>query len=118
MIFAITPKYIPNLDIISSIEKGLKNVQNQEDVNLTRSKITQILYNAKLPSSNLNPEELQALKELRSDQSINIMKSNKGNASVVMNTTDYDRKLLNVLNDSSVYKINIKLISVIKYSER
>jgi len=59
-------------------EKKLKNVKNQAEVDLAQSKITQILSYTKLPSSNLSNDEMKALKELRLDNSIRIMKADKG----------------------------------------
>ena len=97
--FALTPKSIPRLDMVASAEKGLRNVRNQAEVELARSKITQIIFNARIPTPNLSAEERKTLKELRSDSNIKIMKADKGNCTAVMNTKDYDDKLLALLND-------------------
>ena len=72
---------------------------------MARSKITQIIFNARVPPPNLSAEERKALKELRSDSNIKIMKADKGNCTVVMNTKDYDDKLLALLNDCKVYRV-------------
>ena len=73
---------------------------------MARSKITQIIFKARVPPSNLSAEERKALKELLSDFNIKIMKADKGNCTVVMNTKDYDNKLLlALLNDCEVYRI-------------
>ena len=103
--FAITPQHIPRLDIIASVEKGLRSIRNQAEVVLARSKITQIVRNAKLPQPNLSKDEMEALKELRSDTSIKIMKADKGNATVVMDSQEYEYKLLSLLNSRDVYQI-------------
>ena len=81
--FAITPQHITRLDIIASVEKGLRSIRNQAEVVLACSKITQIVRNAKLPQRNLSKDEMEALKELRSDSSIKMMKADKGNVTVV-----------------------------------
>ena len=91
--------------MVASAEKGLRNVRNQTEVELARSKITQIIFNARVPPPNLSAEERKALKELRSDSNIKIMKADKGNCTVVMNTKDYDDKLLALLNDCRVYRV-------------
>ena len=44
-------------------------------------------------------------KKLQSDSNIKIMKVGKGNCTVVMNTKDYDDKLLALLNDCEVYRV-------------
>ena len=51
--FAITPKWIPVLEIMASVEKDFKNVPNQSVVELARSKITQVLSNSRLRPPNL-----------------------------------------------------------------
>ena len=103
--FAITPQHIPRLDIIASVEKGLRSIRNQAEVVLARSKITQIVRNGKLPQPNLSKHEMEALKELRSDTSIKIMKADKGNAAVVMDSQEYEYNLLSSLNNRDVYQI-------------
>jgi len=70
---------------------------------LARSKITQILSNTKMPPLNLSNDEMKALKELRSDNSIRIMKADKGNVTVIMDRQDYEDKLIYLLNDRNVY---------------
>ena len=72
---------------------------------MARSKITQIIFNARVPPPNLSAEERKTLKELRSDSNIKIMKADKENCTVVMNTKDYDDKLLALLNDCEVYRV-------------
>ena len=87
--------------MVASAEKGLRNVRNQTKVELARTKITQIIF----PPPNLSAEERKALKELQSDSNIKIMKADKGNCTVVMNTKDYDNKLLALLNDCEVCRV-------------
>ena len=102
---ALTFKNIPHLYLVASAEKGLRNVRNQTEVELARSKITEIIFNARVPPPNLSAEERKVLKELRSDSNIKIIKADKENCTVVMNTKDYDDKLLALLNDCEVYRV-------------
>ena len=90
--------------MVASAKKGLRNVRNQTEVELAHSKITQIIFNTRVPPPNLS-EERKTLKELRSDYNIKIMKVDIGNCTVVMNTKDYDDKLLALLNDCEVYRV-------------
>ena len=55
-------------------------------------KITQIIFDVRVPSPNLSAEERKALKELRSDSNIKTMAADKGNCTVVMNAKDHDDK--------------------------
>ena len=56
-----------------------------------------MLRNARLPKDNVTREHRKALKELREMSDIVVLPADKGNATVVMACTDYDRKLMNML---------------------
>ena len=90
--FAITPRALPKEKIIQEIEPALSRLPKQAG-NQARVQITEVLRRAKLPKSNLNTKELKALKELRQDNSIHILKTDKGNATVILDRTDYDQKV-------------------------
>ena len=47
--FAITPKFLPKLDIINGIEAGLHKVREEAAVKITRSKVSEISKSAKSP---------------------------------------------------------------------
>ena len=102
--FAVTPNSAPYADILASVEKGLKSVKNQAKVQLARCKVTQILKNSKVPPKNLSSEESRALKELQLDTSIKIMKSDKGNATVILDSHVYEKKMLKLLQNSQIYQ--------------
>ena len=87
--FAITPKFIPKLYIINGVEAGLRKVRSEAAVQIARSKVSEILKSAKPPQRNITHEEEEALKELKKDESSVILKADKGNATVVMNATEY-----------------------------
>ncbi len=53
----------------------------------------------------MSPTELKALKDLRHDSSIHILKADKGNATVIMNRTDYDGKVKEILSTSTYRKL-------------
>ena len=115
--FAVTTDAIPHSEFVASVEKGLQNVKNVDKVALARSKIVQILKNSKLPPKNITTAEVQALKELRSDPTIKIMNSDKGNATVILDSNTNDKKMLNMLSDPEVYRpilSNSKPISTIQ----
>ena len=54
--------------------------------------------------SNLNRYELQALSDLRKNKDIIIKKADKNSGIVVMNRSDYETKIYNMLHDPLVYK--------------
>ena len=87
--FAIAPFQIPTLDFVSGVEFGLRQVEDVAQVVIARSKVTEILKTAKPPKSNLSKEEKMALQQLKSDTTIKILKANKGNLTVVMDSFVY-----------------------------
>ena len=66
------------------------------------------LQNARKPRPNLGKEQREALKKLREDDSIVILPADKGNATVVLNKEDYEKKVENILDgrDYEVVKTN------------
>ncbi|KAI5644679.1 hypothetical protein NE865_03331 [Phthorimaea operculella] len=69
-----------------------------------RQDIAVILRKARLPTSNATAAERQALKALRENKEVLVLKADKGNATVVMDTTEYDHKIQALLEDVNVYK--------------
>ena len=102
--FAIAPKTLPAMNITSAVEKGLKPLWNSPSFDIARAKITQILSNWRPPTPNLTEEEFKALKQLQQDKTITILKSDKGNATVVMDKNDYEEKMLMLLADNKTYE--------------
>jgi len=113
--FALSPKTIPVLEIAASVEKGLKNIRNKPvgEIEMARSRIAQVLHNSTPPTPNVSPQEINALNNLKSDNSIIILKADKGNTTVVMDKDDYVSKILQLINDTNTYrKIKMKPNSI------
>ena len=75
------------------VEAGLRKVRDEAAVQIARSKVSKILKSSKPPQRNITHEEEEALKELKKDESIVILKADKGNATVIMNATEYNDKI-------------------------
>jgi hypothetical protein len=58
---------------------------------------------SKPPKLNLSKEQLHSIRRLNDNPDIIVLKADKGNATVIMNTSDYDSKILDLLS-SSTYK--------------
>ena len=101
--FATTSKFVPKLLIINGVEAGLRKVRDETVVRIVRSKVSEILKSAQPPQGNITHEKEEALKELKKNENIVILKADKGNAKVVMNAADYNDKINCLLSDSSVY---------------
>ena len=110
--FANTPKFVLKLDIVNGVEVSLRKVRNEGALQIARSKVSEILKSAKPPLRNITHQKEEVLKELKKDDNIVILKADKGNATVVMNATDYNNKINCLLRDSSVYsKLSKKIDS-------
>ncbi|KAL0870054.1 hypothetical protein ABMA27_006218 [Loxostege sticticalis] len=105
MNFALTPKRIPYENIICGVEETIiRNKVPPTDADILRQDVAVILRKSRLPKSNITAEERRALKDLRQNKDILVLKADKGNATVVMNTGDYDGKIRSMLEDTTVYK--------------
>lgn len=103
--FAPTMKRIPYEKVIGNVEEVVRyNKIPSSDAECLRQDIAFVLRHAKLPGPNITNEELLALRVLREDADLIILKADKGNATVVMNVTEYDVKIQSLLNDANTYK--------------
>jgi hypothetical protein len=101
--FAVTPKVIPKLEIASCIEANISKIP-EKDRMAVRSEVCNILKSARIPRRNVTREELSAIQRLKKDSNIVIMKADKGNCVVVLNKSDYDTKMSDLLSDPDTYK--------------
>jgi hypothetical protein len=90
--FAIALETVPLENIVCSIEDGIKNLSD-EDKDSIRQDCALILKNAKPPKNNIIKNEHEAIKNLRNNKNIMILKADKGGATVVMNRMDYNTKM-------------------------
>ncbi|XP_063385554.1 uncharacterized protein LOC134671624 [Cydia fagiglandana] len=101
----MTPKRVPYETVICGVEEAItRNKVPSCDAEELRQDVAVILRKAKLPKSNTTAEERSALRDLKENEDILVLKADKGNATVVMNSTDYDSKIRHLLDDSLVYK--------------
>ena len=62
-----------------------------------------MVYNEKGAVSNLNKDEISALKTLSKNKDLLIQKSDKGNSVVLIDNSDYLDKMCNILSDSKKF---------------
>ncbi|XP_046406284.1 uncharacterized protein LOC124171189 [Ischnura elegans] len=101
--FAPAPHKIPIKDIIGGIEQAVRKVSHDVAEKI-RNEVSTFLKKAKPPKANLKPSELSALRRLTRNKDITILPADKGNATVIMKTEDYRRKMLDLLDDAA-YRI-------------
>lgn len=102
--FAIAPTRIPVESIICGVESAVSNLDTNS-AEAIRQDVSQILRTARPPKRNLPYKEEQALKELRRNEDIIILPADKGNATVIMDSNDYHRKIETLLDDPSYQRI-------------
>ena len=101
--FSITPRTVPTKEILASVEAAITRLPREKQ-DTTRAEVYGVLKQAKPPKQqNLANEERRALKKLKSDENIVIIKADKGNCTVVMNKTDYRNQVQEMIQDQSVY---------------
>jgi predicted GIY-YIG superfamily endonuclease len=103
--FAVAPRTIPVEKIIIGIETAISHFPKPMSEEI-RQDVSSIIRKQKPPNQNLPYNERQALKELRDNPDIVILKSDKGNSSVIMKSKEYKEKMLKLLSDPIYEKLN------------
>ncbi len=103
--FRITPAKIPYKNIVSEIEAAITYLPD-ETKDIIRTHTASILDRASLPRHhNISTNERKALNDFKNDRTRVIMKADKGNSLVVMDRSEYDSKMENLLSDESTYVV-------------
>ena len=102
--FAPAPGAIPYRDFIGGLEPAIRKLPADlaEEV---RAEVTMALKRAVPPKPNTTRQERSALRALRNDQEVTILPADKGNATVLMSTEDYRRKITDILQDQAYRKL-------------
>ena len=100
---AIAPSWIPIKEIVLSTESLSRRLDRVTGTKL-REEVKRCLDRAKPPKSNLSGWERDALRSLQRDDSIVVLPADKGNATVVVDRTSYNSKMMELLSDGS-YKV-------------
>ena len=100
--FAVAPRH-PHGEYITAIEQACLKLEphNAEEL---RATMRGALRNSQEPTSNITKQEVQALDELKNDQSRVILTADKGIAIVIMDKEDYLKKAKALLEDQGTYK--------------
>ena len=122
LVFAVAPRHPPYGDYITAIEQACLKLE-LHNVEKLRATMRGALRNSQEPTRNITKQEVQALVELKNDQSRVILTEDKGVAIVIMDKEDYQEKAKALLEDQGTYKalksdptnrIKTKLISLLK----
>jgi len=106
--FAPTPSKIPVKDIVCENEAVIVHLPD-DTKDTIRTTTASILHRARLsPHSHSNKAERKALKTLKEGCYRVIMKADKGNCFVVLDRSDYVKKIYTLLGDRSTYQLTQK----------
>lgn len=103
--YAIAPRKVPYEQIICSVEDVLaKNNIKKEDLEAMRQDVSAVLRHSKPPKPNLPKNQYLALNNLRKNQDVIILRADKGNSTVILDTAEYNLKIQDLLSDVTTYK--------------
>lgn len=122
--FSVAPKIVPTDDIIASVEASVTSLP-KATADEIRFETAKCLRSAKPPKPNISRAERYALSNLKSNHSVTILSADKGNATVVMDHSQYTDKVKDLLNDGTyasiakdpTTKIEREIRSLIKSSD-
>ena len=103
--FAVTPANIPATEIIAKVEAAVRQL-DAEQADTVRRAVNGILQQAEPPEPNITKEMRDALKNLKEDESIMVLQTNKGRASVVMDTDTYRAKMSTLIENGPYQLLN------------
>ncbi|PNF41399.1 hypothetical protein B7P43_G14428 [Cryptotermes secundus] len=102
--FAVAPSSIPVKDILCGVEKAVM-VLPEETAEEIRQETVRILKGSNKPKDNLTGAERRALRALKSNETLTVLPADKGNAAVVLATSDYNQKIAALLEDKTYRKL-------------
>ena len=105
--FAPAPRNIPKEDIIAGVEVALRRQHKlpDETAEHARAAVANIIRKAKPPQPNTTKEEREAMKRLQRDRNITILCADKGNATVVLDSKNYEEKAMELLERPPFKKV-------------
>ena len=102
--FAVTPKTLHTRNSYQWLEIACQSL-HPTDAEQLRADVSRILKKSRTPpTANLTREEFRAMKELKSDRDHIILTADKGVALIVMDKSDYIRKMTELLEDTKTYR--------------
>ncbi len=101
--FTVTPDKPPTKEIIVATESVCHGLNKSESDQL-RTEIVGAIKSAKVPEPNLTKKEKTALVSLMKDPTVMVLPADKGKATVLMDTVEYEEKVNIMLQDEKTYE--------------
>jgi len=102
--YAVTPRNVPIEDLLAGVEKAVQSLP-VESAEEARQETVRIIKSASKPRDNLTRTERATLRNLKNNSELTILPADKGNATVILNTTDYKQKINTLLEDSAYRRL-------------
>ena len=102
--FAATPPKLPVDDIIVATEEACNKILDPVVAASLRSEVTKIISKNKIIKQNITKDDRSALHSLSSNKEILVLPADKGRVTVLMDASDYDTKMRDLLSDGNTYK--------------
>jgi hypothetical protein len=100
LIYALTPRTIPNKDILAVVVKAVQSLP-VEMAEEARQETARIITSSSRPRENLTRAEREAQRTLKNKMDLTILPADKSNATVILNTVDYKHKITSLLENPS-----------------
>jgi len=105
--FKPTPKCFDHITFLSSIESAIDKLKHVEKLEI-RNSVSQILKTPTSFKQNLTFQQRFALNSLKNDKTITIVKADKGNATVILDTLSYISQIETILNNNTDTYLSLK----------
>jgi hypothetical protein len=102
--YPVAPGRIPAKDFLCGVEKTIGTLPEETAVEI-RQETVRILKGSRQPKDNLTGAERRALRSLKANASLTVLPADKGNAAVVLGTSDYNKKIATLLQDKAYEKL-------------
>jgi hypothetical protein len=102
--FAVAPASVTVKDILCGVEKGIGALP-EETAEEIRQETVRVLKGSHKPKDKLTGAERRALRALKTNKARPVLPADKGNAAVVLGTSDYNRKIAALLEDKAYKKL-------------
>jgi hypothetical protein len=102
--YAVSPAGLPIEDFLTGVERTIRSlpVEAAEEV---RQETVRILKVSNKPRDNLSGVERKALRSLRTNSALTVIHADKGNATGVLDTMDYNEKISALLRAPSYRRL-------------
>jgi hypothetical protein len=89
----------PVKDILCGVEKAIGTLLEEAAEEILQETV-RILKGSRQPKGNITHARRRALRSLKANETLTILPADKGNAAVVLGTSDYNRKIATVLEEA------------------